>query len=188
MSMLYGELAKNGEILELVDCGNNNYMVSINIGNQRNKIPSYTHIRTTKDGISVINNNLGNELSNNFKTSVIIRDPQKGYYIYNLLDGKRVSNYFKEMKFMNYEDSESIYASDTIRNDVGTIFIQLGVLLSYSGEFLSEVMNITTDTFYKGITTEKKYEELKQSIRKQIDSYKKTDVEVYQKLLKRVAK
>ena len=188
MSMLYGELAKNGEILELVDCGDNNYMVSINIGNQRNKIPSYTHVRTNKDGISVINSNLGNNVLNNFKTSLIIRNPQHGYYIYNLSEGKRVSGYFKDMKFMKYEENEAIYASDIIRNDIGTVFIQLGVLLGYNGEFLSEVMNVTTNIFYNGITTEQSYEELKQTIRKEIDSCKKTDIEIYQKLLKREVK
>lgn len=46
MAMLFGALAKNGEILDTINCGENNYMIAINIGNQRNKIPSYSHIRT----------------------------------------------------------------------------------------------------------------------------------------------
>lgn len=60
MAMLFGALAKNGEILDTINCGENNYMIAINIGSQRNKMPSYSHIRTEKSGISVINSNLGN--------------------------------------------------------------------------------------------------------------------------------
>lgn len=48
MTMFFGALSKNGEILNLVDCGNNNYMVPINIGNQKSKIPNYYHVETDK--------------------------------------------------------------------------------------------------------------------------------------------
>lgn len=67
MAMLFGVLAKNGEILDTINCGENNYMIAINIGNQRNKIPSYSHIRTEKSGISVINSNLGNLVEHSSK-------------------------------------------------------------------------------------------------------------------------
>ena len=104
MAMLFGALAKNGEILDTINCGENNYMIAINIGNQRNKIPSYSHIRTGKSGISVINSNLGNLVEPSSKTSVIIRSSNsgEGYYVYDLETGKRVSEFYDYMTAREY--------------------------------------------------------------------------------------
>lgn len=184
MAMLYGDLAKNGEILDFVDCGNNNYMISINIGNQRNKISSYTHIKSDKGGIKVINSNLGNVLLNDNKKSVIIREPDNGYYIYNVDTGTRVSEYYKTMKFVNVEDFSGIYATDVIRNDIGTIFIELGCLLDYDGNILSDIYNVLTNEYYKGVYNSLDYIELKKSLRKQLDSNKSIEEEICRKLIK----
>lgn len=185
MTMFFGALSKNGEILNLVDCGNNNYMVSINIGNQRSKIPNYYHIKTDKNGILVVNSNLGSEVINNSEECVIVRDSRQGYYIYNLILGKKVSGYYDSLKFMDLNDDKYIFATDMIRNNIGTIFIQLNTVLNYNGEIVSEVFNATTSEFYKDIKEEKDYLLLKQSIQDKINCCQNTDEEIYQKLLKR---
>ena len=72
-----------------------------------------------------------------------------------------------------------------IRNNIGTIFIQLNTVLNYNGEIVSEVFNATTSEFYKDIKEEKDYLLLKQYIQDKINCCQNTDEEIYQKLLKR---
>lgn len=187
MAMLFGTLAKNGEILDTINCGENNYMIAINIGNQRNKIPSYNHIRTEKSGISVINSNLGNLVEPSSKKSVIIRSNNsgEGYYVYDLETGKRVSGFYDYMKFINYDGTDAIYAKDTIRDNIGKVFIDLATLLNYSGEMICDVFNISTNEYYNDIKNGTDYELLKNSIREQINSNKPTEEQICKKLLQK---
>lgn len=187
MAMLFGALAKNGEILDTINCGENNYMIAINIGNQRNKIPSYSHIRTEKSGISAINSNLGNLVEPSSKKSVIIRSNNsgEGYYVYDLETGKRVSGFYDYMKFINYDGTDAIYAKDTIRDNIGKVFIDLATLLNYSGEMICDVFNISTNEYYNDIKNGTDYELLKNSIREQINSNKPTEEQICKKLLQK---
>lgn len=187
MPMLFGALAKNGEILDTINCGENNYMIAINVGNQRNKIPSYSHIRTEKSGISVINSNLGNLVEPSSKKSVIIRSNNsgEGYYVYDLETGKRVSGFYDYMKFINYDGTDAIYAKDTIRDNIGKVFIDLATLLNYSGEMICDIFNISTNEYYNDIKNGTDYELLKNSIREQINSNKPTEEQICKKLLQK---
>ncbi len=109
----------------------------------------------------------------------------EGYYVYDLETGKRVSGFYDYMKFINYDGTDAIYAKDTIRDNIGKVFIDLAILLNYSGEMICDVFNISTNEYYNDIKNGTDYELLKNSIRKQINSNKPTEEQICKKLLQK---
>lgn len=126
MLILYGNMSSNGEILNGVDFSNNNYFVSVNTGDQRTKINNYHHIKTSKKSVEVISENIGNEIikENNEKV-VIIRETKNVFNLYDVNEGKRLTDYFDSMNFETVDEEEIVYASDTVCNHLRSMFSNL---------------------------------------------------------------
>lgn len=186
MSYIHSSLVKNGEILDLLAIDNNNYLISINIGNQRNKISNYLHIRTSPKGIKIINKDLGNKVIRNIQKKIlIIRNSKNGYFLYDIDKGERTSMFFDNMKFIEIDGETYIYVSDNLRNRIGNIYIKLGALLNDNGQFISDILNITNNIKYDDISNQEEYIKLKEKITEEIDNIYIDEQEVCKKLLKR---
>lgn len=184
MNRFSSELGKNGEIIDFKDCGNNNYMFALNIGNQRNKIPDYLHCRTTEEGMVILNTHLGNYLNQTDLNVVIMRDAKKGFYLYDLEKGIIYSKYFDKLEFIKDDNQTLIYATDIIRNSMGDIFIQLCSCLKEDSSFNTPIYNKNKNHYYDNIDNYEDYLKLKQEIREEINKTI-TDDEVIKKLTKK---
>lgn len=143
--------AKNGEILDIKKVTQNDYFIAVNVSNRRRlQIPCYCHVRTSKTGIMLMNNLLGNDMrTNSTKKVVIIKHSQKGYYLYDVSKATKVSPFFDKMEFISIENEVMIYVEDVIRNQLGTIIVELTSCIDDSGNFVTPVYNSLEDSVEK---------------------------------------
>lgn len=179
MPILYGKMSSNGEILNIIDFSDNNYFISVNAGDQRTKINDYHHIKTSKKSVEVISENLGNEvIKGNNENVVIIRNPKNGYYLYNVVEGKRITDYFDSMNFETVDEEEIVYASDTVCNHLRSIFSNLTLFFDLSGKIITPVYDNFSNQFYDSIDSSETYVELKNKVIEKLEetTYNKQNV------------
>ena len=134
---------KNGEIIDYKAVGNDIFL-GVNTSSFRIPIINYNHIRFTNRKFEVINEDLGYRIDINEEDKLaILRNSENGYYLYSIEEGKRLSSFFEDMSFVDYEGNKLIYSKETIRNCTGNNSITLSLLIDKDGTFLSDILNVT---------------------------------------------
>lgn len=178
---------KNGEIIDIQTCGEDAF-VAVNISRHphpRFNIPNYNHVQKEGKEIKVINQDLGNSINIiQEKKLAIIRNPNEGYYLYSVKEARRISPYFKELYFVNFDNQELLYAQDDIRNCLGDYHTKLCSLLNIDGSFKSDIYDATGNNVYSDINTEEDYLKLKDKLANKRIITESDRTEVYKKLLK----